>query len=65
MPELPDVERFKRQVEQHCLGRMVARACVPEHPERMGTFDPYQCPHLHISVRFEEFTFVRTEDPGG
>ena len=30
MPELPDVEIFKRLVEQHCIARVVARADVPD-----------------------------------
>ena len=30
MPELPDVEIFKRLVEQHCIGRVVARVDVAD-----------------------------------
>ena len=30
MPELPDVEIFKRLVEQHCIGRVVARTDVAD-----------------------------------
>jgi formamidopyrimidine-DNA glycosylase len=30
MPELPDVEIFKRLVEQHCIGRVIARADVAD-----------------------------------
>ena len=30
MPELPDVEIFKRLVEQHCIGRVVARVDVTD-----------------------------------
>lgn len=30
MPELPDVEIFKRLVERHCLGRVVARSVVAD-----------------------------------
>jgi hypothetical protein len=30
MPELPDVEIFKRLVEQHCIGRVVASTDIPD-----------------------------------
>ena len=30
MPELPDVEIFKRLVEQHCIGRVITRADVAD-----------------------------------
>lgn len=30
MPELPDVEIFKRVLDQHALGRVVARVMVPD-----------------------------------
>jgi formamidopyrimidine-DNA glycosylase len=30
MPELPDVEIFKRLVEQHCIGRVVARTDIAD-----------------------------------
>jgi len=39
MPELPDVERFKRLVQQHCVGKIIAKADAVD-PESLEGASP-------------------------
>jgi formamidopyrimidine-DNA glycosylase len=62
MPELPDVDNFRRMVERHCIDRLVSRVVVSDPASFEGSPDDAQrrleCRHLDVVLRHGKYLFL-------
>ena len=69
MPELPDVEFFKRLIEEHCVGRLIDRVIVTD-PESLEGASPASLQrrlkgkHLHSCRRHGKVLFIEVDTAG-